>query len=138
MTRAELSKMADSALEEIAGATCYEGREVGAISDVRRLAREARELLALERVIALEHFRLEGYREQGFSDCDVCGKLATFQWTRTAKQLKAMQGRKIKGVRAEALLVSWRCSLHVPVAFPELAQEYRDARVVRVSAEAVA
>ena len=138
MTRAEIGKMADSALEEIAGATCYEGREVGAISDVRRLVREARELLALERVIALEHFRLEGYREQGFSDCDVCGKLATFEWTRTAKQLKKMMGRKIKGARVEALPVSWRCSLHVPVAFPELAQEYRDARVVRVSAEAVA
>lgn len=138
MTRAELSKMADSALEEIAGATCYEGREVGAISDVRRLVREGRELLALERVIALEHFRLEGYREQGFSDCDVCGKLAAFQWTRTAAQLKAMRGRKVKGSAAQALPVSWRCSLHVPVAFPELAQEYRDARVVRVSAEAVA
>ena len=79
MTRADLSKMADAVLEEIAGATCYEGREEGAISDVRRLVREARELLALERVIALEHFRLEGYREQGFSDCDVCGKLATFE-----------------------------------------------------------
>ena len=138
MTRVELSKMADSALEEIAGATCYEGREVGAISDVRRLVREARELLALERVIALEHFRLEGYREQGFSDCDVCGKLATFEWTRTAAQLKRMAGRKIKGARAEALPVSWRCSLHVPVAFPEMAENYRDARVVRVSAEAVA
>lgn len=77
------------------------------------------------------------YREQGFSDCDVCGKLATFQWQRTTAQLKKMMGRKIKGARAEALPVSWRCYLHVPVAFPELAQEYRDARVVRVSAEAV-
>ena len=138
MTRAEIGKMADSVLEEVAGATCYEGREVGAISDVRRLAREGRELLALERVIALEHFRLEGYREQGFSDCDVCGTLATFEWTRTTAQLKAMQGRKVNGARAQALPVSWRCETHVPHFAPELGEQYRDARVVRVSVEEVA
>ena len=131
MDRTELGKMADATLETIAGATAYEGREDGVIGDVRRLVRAARELLALERVVALEHFRLESYREQGLSDCDVCGRLATFTWERTAKQRKAMQGPKVRGARTQVLPVSWRCETHVPHAFPELGEQYRDARVTR-------
>jgi hypothetical protein len=140
MNRTELYKMADGVLEDVAGATCYEGREDGALSDVRRLARDARELLSLERVIALEHFRLESYREQGLSDCDVCGRLATFVWERTAKQRKAMQGRKVKGCRHEVLPVAWRCSTHVPYFAPEWAEQYRDAlvKVASTSEEKVA
>ena len=133
MTRTELYKMADDMLSEVAGATCYEGREEGAISDVRTLARHGRELIALERVQAMEHFRLESYREQGFSDCDVCGRLATWTWERTPAQRKKMQGPRIKGSRAQVLPVAWRCDVHFPYAFPEWAEQYRDARVKRAS-----
>ena len=63
------------------------------------------------------------------ADCDHCGGLAPFTWERTPAQRKKMQGRKVKGARAEVLPVSWRCTVHVPHAFPELGEHYRDARV---------
>ena len=61
--------------------------------------------------------------------CDLCGRVADFEWQRTAKQLKAMAGPKVKGSKAQAVPVSHRCALHVPVIFPELGENYRDARV---------
>ena len=61
--------------------------------------------------------------------CDLCGRVADFEWQRTAKQLKAMAGPKVKGARVQAVPVSHRCALHVPVIFPELGENYRDARV---------
>lgn len=63
--------------------------------------------------------------------CDHCNEAATFVWERTPKQLKAMQARKYKGSRLPVQPVSWRCSKHVPYAFPELGENYRDARVSR-------
>jgi hypothetical protein len=77
------------------------------------------------------------YREQGFSDCDHCGRLATFAWERTAAEIKRIQG---KGKRRpfKVLPVSWRCVVHVPHAFPELGENYRDARVVREAAAVAA
>jgi hypothetical protein len=133
MNRDEVGTMADAVLKAVAGATCYEGREEGAISDVRRLAREARALMVVEHARALDHFRVEAYKAEGFSDCDVCGKLAVFVWERTPAQRKKMQGPKVRGVRAQVLPVSWRCAVHVPHAFPELGEHYRDARVARVA-----
>ena len=61
--------------------------------------------------------------------CDHCAHLATFTWERTAKQLKSMAGPKVKGSKAQAEPVSHRCAVHVPVIFPELGENYRDARV---------
>ena len=66
---------------------------------------------------------------QGGPACDVCGHAADFEWERTAKQLRAMAGPKVKGSKAQAEPVSHRCALHVPVIFPELGENYRDARV---------
>ena len=66
--------------------------------------------------------------------CDHCAHLATFTWDRTAKQLKAMAGPKVKGSKAQAEPVSHRCALHVPVIFPELGDNYRDARVLLAAA----
>jgi hypothetical protein len=39
------------------------------------------------------------YREQGFSDCDHCGRLATFAWERTAAEIKRSWARTT-GTRA--------------------------------------
>jgi len=66
---------------------------------------------------------------QGGPACDICGHAADFEWVRTAKQLKRMAGPKVKGSKAQAEPVSHRCALHVPVIFPELGENYRDARV---------
>jgi len=137
MTRTELYRRADVVLGQLARASDGNGPTESAvdatIDDVRRLAHYARELLALERVQAMEHFRLESYREQGFSDCDVCGRLATWTWERTPAQRKKMQGPKVRGARAQVLPVAWRCNIHFPHAFPEWAEQYRDARVKRAA-----
>lgn len=71
-------------------------------------------------------------REQGFDTCDFCHRIGFFRWERTPKQLKAMQARKVKGSRMPVQPVSWRCERHVPHAFPELGEQYRDARVLTV------
>jgi hypothetical protein len=48
--------------------------------------------------------------------CDVtwCEAPATLQWVRTAKELKAMRGPRIKGSRSEALPVRIVCADHCP------------------------
>jgi hypothetical protein len=76
--------------------------------------------------------------EAGEQTCDCCANVAPFTWERSDAYRKKHAGRKVKGNATPMLPVSWRCSTHVPVAFPELAENYRDARVVRVSAQAVA
>ena len=86
------------------------------------------------RATALRAAVVASYHEEGFGDCDHCGRLATFTWQRTAKELKRMAGPKVKGSRTQALPVSWRCATHVPHAFPELGDNYRDARVLLAAA----
>ena len=88
------------------------------------------------RAVALRAAVVASYREEGFADCDHCGRLAVYQWERTAKERKAMQGPKIKGNRTQVLPVSWRCATHVPHAFPELGEQYRDVRVRKHSVAA--
>ena len=84
---------------------------------------------AKARATALRGAVVASYHEAGFADCDHCGRLAVFVWERSAKERKAMQGPKVKGNRTQVLPVSWRCVTHVPHAFPELGENYRDARV---------
>ena len=72
--------------------------------------------------------------------CDHCASVATFVWERTEAYRKKHAGRKVKGNSTPMQPVSWRCAVHVPVMFPELAENYRDARsltgVARVEAVA--
>lgn len=63
--------------------------------------------------------------------CDYCGEVAPFEWERTAKQIRKIE--RTAKLRGSALVVSRRCSAHVPYFAPDLAEHYRDARVVRVS-----
>lgn len=76
--------------------------------------------------------------EKGEQTCDHCGRLATMTWERSAAYMAKHRGRKVKGSFMPMAPVSWRCSLHVPYFAPELAEQYRDARVARVSETAVA
>jgi hypothetical protein len=50
------------------------------------------------------------------SKCDVewCESEASLVWVRTAKELKSMKGRKIKGSAAEAAPSRQVCSTHCP------------------------
>ena len=59
--------------------------------------------------------------------CDLCGRVADFEWQRTARQIKGIE--RTKKLHGSALPVAHRCALHVPVIFPELGENYRDARV---------
>jgi len=146
MTRETLNQEASDAAESLVVAI-HEGARVGAgdgwdvVTYERAVVAAHRGLVSLEgtederaakakaRATALRAAVLASYHEEGFSDCDHCGSLAVYQWTRTAKQLKSMAGPKIKGNRTQARPVSWRCVTHVPSAFPELGENYRDARV---------
>lgn len=43
-----------------------------------------------------------------------CEAEAAFAWVRTEKQIKAMRGPKVRGVRAEAAPVRKVCAAHKP------------------------
>lgn len=68
--------------------------------------------------------------------CDHCASPAFFVWERTGADIKRIE--RTKKLRGSALPVSRRCVVHVPHAFPELGENYRDARVARVSSPVAA
>lgn len=104
----------------------HKGRLFWAVESMKR--EQAFELPAYESIPAAETDER----------CDHCGRPAVFTWERSEAYRKKHAGRKVKGNTTPMLPVSWRCAVHVPYFAPELAEQYRDARMVRVSDQAVA
>lgn len=98
-----------------------------------RLSRRAKRAMRYGSKSPLRAACLAMVREQypALGACDHCGEVAPFEWERTAKEIRKIE--RTKALRGSALVVSRRCSAHVPYFAPDLAEHYRDARVVRVS-----
>jgi hypothetical protein len=139
-------------------AVAYERARAAGHAALKALAGTAEEQKArvLARAAALRAAVVAGYREQGLSDCDHCGRLARWTWELTPEQLRAasaklpkhgptwireadgtMRSLSVKPARVSRtqridgrlLRVRWLCDVHRldPRVFPDWAPEYRDA-----------